>query len=103
MLCLLAFVSTSKNAVVGMSFLILLDTMLTNPSLHSCLRGGKLQEGTSYIGGILKYMIVPNLVWKPGRVAAKIRKAACTVLLTIAKNNIATVRRNPVAALPGFW
>jgi hypothetical protein len=34
-------------------------------------------------------MILPNLIWKPGRVAAKIRKAACLVNLSIAELGIA--------------
>ena len=43
---------------------------------------------TARAGGVLKYMLMPNLIWKPGRVAAKIRKAAVTVLLSIASLGI---------------
>lgn len=29
---------------------------------------------------VQRTMVLPNLIWKPGRVASKLRKAACVVL-----------------------
>ena len=52
-----------------------------------CLQG-QPDGGATYIGGAIKYMILPNLIWKPGRVAAKIRKAAVTVLCSVASRAI---------------
>lgn len=85
----------ARDPEMRMSFLVLLDTLVNNPGLHECLRDGKLpgpqgqiDGGPSYIEGVLKYMVLPNLIWKPGRVAAKLRKAACTVLLSISRCGI---------------
>jgi hypothetical protein len=60
MIVLMIFADTlqpERDPEMRMSFLILLDTMAFNPALHACLRTGQLQEGTTYIGGVLKYRL----------------------------------------------
>ena len=80
-----------REAEMRMGFLILLDTLCKNPLLRDCLQEESTPgtPGTN-VAGILKHMVLPNLIWKPGRVAAKIRKAACIVLQSVAEGAIAT-------------
>ena len=79
-----------REAEMRMGFLVLLDILCRNPLLHDCLRQKTEPDAeTTNVAGILKHMILPNLIWKPGRVAAKIRKAACLVNLSIAELGIA--------------
>ena len=79
-----------REPEMRMGFLVLLDTLIRNPRLHDCLREkADANAETTNVAGILKHMILPNLIWKPGRVAAKIRKAACLVNLSIAELAIA--------------
>ena len=79
-----------REPEMRMGFLILLDTLIRNPRLHDCLRQKSDPDGDmTNVAGILKHMILPNLIWKPGRVAAKIRKAACLVNRSIAEFGIA--------------
>ena len=70
-----------REAELRLGVLVLLDTMCSNPALHDALRQERMLL-------VLTKMVQPNLVWKVGRVSGKVRKGACTVLRTIARNNL---------------